>query len=118
MPQVTVEYSAVLREAFDRRAFALALHEQGAAVVGGRVEAFKSRFYRIDDAVIADGDAREAMVHAQVAILPGRAEEVRRRLGQVAVELLARWVRPVTGVRVQLTVEVRELEVYQKVVLE
>ncbi|MBB5081663.1 5-carboxymethyl-2-hydroxymuconate Delta-isomerase [Nonomuraea endophytica] len=118
MPQVTVEYSAVLREAFDRRAFALALHEEGAAVVGGQVEAFKSRFYRIDDGVIAGGDAREAMVHAAVAILPGREEEVRRRLAQVVVELLGRHVRPVAGIRVQLTAEVRELEVYHKVVLE
>ncbi|MFI6291057.1 5-carboxymethyl-2-hydroxymuconate Delta-isomerase [Nonomuraea sp. NPDC050790] len=114
---MTVEYSAVVGEVFDRRGFALALHEAGARVAGGRVEAFKSRFYRIDDGVIAAGEAREAMVHAAVAILPGRGEDVRRRLAQLTVELLGRYVRPVEGVRVQLTCEVRELEVYEKVVL-
>lgn len=58
MPQITVDYSAELSEAFDRRAFAVALHRTLSPLVSSEVAAFKTRLRQIEEAVIGDGSPR------------------------------------------------------------
>lgn len=106
MPQIRVEYSPGLEEAFDRRGFAGDLHRTLVEVAGARLDGCKSKFVRLDEAVVGDGAAGRALVHAEIALFTGRSEEARAELGRRAAELLAKHViAPAT-----LSVEVREID--------
>ncbi|TDD62695.1 isomerase [Kribbella antibiotica] len=117
MPQISVEYSDSIADAFDRRGFALALHSGGGEVIGSSLPGFKTRFRTTGETVIGDGDPGEAMVHLEIAILPGRDEETKTRLGELTLKLLADHLKPVDGLNVQLTVEIRDLANYSKQVI-
>lgn len=110
MPQITVEYSQVVAAAFDRRAFALALHPMASALIGSEVASFKTRFYPIEEGVIGDGDAGHAMVHVDFRLLSGRPPEVKQALGTAVLELARAHLRAVAGLDIQVTVEVRDLD--------
>jgi 5-carboxymethyl-2-hydroxymuconate isomerase len=118
MPQILVEYSACLAEAFDRQGFALALHPVAAELIGSALPDFKTRFRPIPEAVIGTGEAGEAMVHVDLAILPGRDPDIKARLGDLTLALLCEHIKPGTGFRTQVTVEVRDIANYHKRVLE
>ncbi|AXX31134.1 5-carboxymethyl-2-hydroxymuconate Delta-isomerase [Actinosynnema pretiosum subsp. pretiosum] len=109
MPQITVEYSASLTDAFDRRAFALALHPVLAEVAGSDLGAFKTRAYRLDEAVVGDGSG-EAMVHVRVALLSGRDAATKAAVSDAALTVLTGHLAGVAGQRVQATVEIAELD--------
>ncbi|MCR6633175.1 MAG: 5-carboxymethyl-2-hydroxymuconate isomerase [Magnetospirillum sp.] len=119
MPQITVEYSQEVTEAFDRRAFALALHPMASALIDSAVSSFKTRFYAIDDAVLGDGAPSHAMVHVDFRLLSGRPEALKLQLGKAVLALARDHIRPVPGLDIQLTVEVRDLDRpnYHKAVL-
>lgn len=120
MPQITVEYSQSLAEAFDRRAFALALHPLASALIASEVASFKTRFYAIEDGVIGDGASTHAMVHVDFRLLSGRSPELKQELGRAVLALARDHVRAVAGVDIQLTVEIRDLDRphYHKTVVE
>lgn len=107
MPQITVEYSAALDDVFARRDFAFALHPTAAAIIDSELDNFKTRFYRIE-AIIGDGADTKAMVHLDLAILPGRDHDTKRRLGTTALDLLCRHLTAPADLTVQVTVEVRD----------
>ncbi|GAA2133885.1 5-carboxymethyl-2-hydroxymuconate Delta-isomerase [Actinomadura napierensis] len=117
MPQITVEYSEALGEVFDRRGFAPTLHPAAAELIGGALSDFKTRFRAIGEAVIGSGEAGEAMVHVDLAILPGRDSEVKARLGRLALAVLGDHIKPGAGLNTQVTVEVRDIVSYHKRVL-
>ncbi|MFB4300277.1 5-carboxymethyl-2-hydroxymuconate Delta-isomerase [Actinomadura sp. NTSP31] len=117
MPQITVEYSESLAEAFDRRGFALTFHPAAAELIGSALPDFKTRFRAIGEAVIGSGEAGEAMVHVDLAILPGRDSEVKARLGDLALAVLCDHIKPDAGLNTQVTVEVRDIASYHKRVL-
>jgi 5-carboxymethyl-2-hydroxymuconate isomerase len=110
MPQITVEYSASLSDAFDRRGFALALHPMAAELINADLDNFKTRFYRIEEGVIGDGSPAKAMIHVDLAILPGRSPGLKSELGRAALDLACRHVTDPSGVSIQTTVEVRDLD--------
>jgi 5-carboxymethyl-2-hydroxymuconate isomerase len=110
MPQITVEYSQVLAGSFDRRAFALVLHPMAAEMIGSKLASFKTRFYAIDEAVIGDGAPAHAMVHVDFRLLSGRDGATKQALGRAVLDLAERFVRPVEGLDIQVTVEVRDLD--------
>ena len=117
MPQISVEYSIALTDAFDRRAFALALHPIAAELIGSALPDFKTRFRAIDEAIIGTGGATEAMVHVDLAILPGRDAELKTRLGDLTLAILCDHIEPGTRLNTQVTVEVRDIASYHKRVL-
>ncbi len=110
MPQITVEYSQVLGDAFDRRAFALALHALAAPMIGSRLSSFKTRFYAIDGGVIGDGADGHAMVHVDFRLLSGRPPALKRQLGEAVLALARAQVAPQAGLDIQVTVEIRDLD--------
>lgn len=120
MPQITVEYSQVLTNSFDRRAFALALHPMAAGMIGSELGSFKTRFYPIDEAVIGDGGSAHAMVHVDFRLLSGRTPELKKQLGEVVLELARSHIGTVAGTDIQITVEIRDLDRphYHKTVVE
>ncbi|MFI7059355.1 5-carboxymethyl-2-hydroxymuconate Delta-isomerase [Kribbella sp. NPDC050124] len=117
MPQITVEYSESLTDAFDRRGFALTFHPAASDLIGSAVPAFKTRFRPITDAVIATGDPGEAMVHVELAILPGRDDDLKNRLGELALDVLTDHLKAPADLNIQVTVEIRDLTNYHKRVL-
>lgn len=110
MPQITVEYSQSVAAAFDRRAFALALHPMASDLIGSEIASFKTRFYAIDEAVIGDGAPSHAMIHVDFRQLSGRPPELKQHLGAAVLELARVHLTAVPGMDVQLTVEVRDLD--------
>jgi 5-carboxymethyl-2-hydroxymuconate isomerase len=117
MPQISVEYSESLTDTFDRRGFALALHLAAAELIGSALPGFKTRFRTTGETVIGDGSPGQAMVHIELALLPGRAPETKARLGELTLALLSDHLKPTKDLNTQLTVEVRDLASYHKQVL-
>ncbi|MFF5917172.1 5-carboxymethyl-2-hydroxymuconate Delta-isomerase [Streptomyces flavochromogenes] len=104
MPQITVDHSVPL----DRRGFALALHPLVVEAVDTRLDACKTRFREVQEAVVGDGSADDVIVHVEIALLSGRTDEVKARLSRAVLDLLPRFVEANEDVR--LSVEIRDLE--------
>ncbi|MFE3488918.1 MULTISPECIES: isomerase [Streptomyces] len=111
MPQITVDYSGTLAAAFDRQAFALALHPVVVDTVAARPEACKTRFRRVDDFVIGDRTTGHAVLHIEIRLLHGRPDDTKIRLANAVLELIAARVRPADGVTLHSSVEVPDLDV-------
>ncbi|MFE4455276.1 5-carboxymethyl-2-hydroxymuconate Delta-isomerase [Streptomyces sp. NPDC056796] len=110
MPQITVDYSAELDDSFDRRGFALALHPLVAGTVSTSIPACKTRFIRAEDAVVGDAASGDPVVNVSIAMLPGRTPETKARLTEAVLELLTGHIRPVEGLTVHASAEVRDLD--------
>ncbi|MFD5451309.1 5-carboxymethyl-2-hydroxymuconate Delta-isomerase [Streptomyces sp. NPDC127100] len=109
MPQITVERSPSLDDV-DWTAFALALHPVVVETAAARLEACKTRvLITEDEAVGAEGEGH-AVVNVSIALLAGRADETKARLGEAVVELLRKHVEPRAGLTLHLSAEVRDLD--------
>ena len=110
MPQITVDYSSPLTEAFDRRAFALALHEEVVETAKAKPEACKTQFRRTEDTTVGADSDGHGIVHVWIGLLAGRTEEVKAQLTEAVLELVRTHVKPVEGLALHASVEVRELD--------
>jgi 5-carboxymethyl-2-hydroxymuconate isomerase len=112
MPHITVEYSDTLDGVFDRRGFAQALHPLTAKTIDTTTEGCRTRFRRIDeaDAHLGQGEPERAMIHVVLAILSGRAPEVKAELTEAVTGLLREHVNPDPARTVHLSVDVTELD--------
>lgn len=116
MPHFIVDYDTTVEAALDRRRFALELHALAAKTVDGiTIESCKTRFRRVDEVVIADGGPGQALMHVDLAILPGRTAETKRGLSEVVLDLVRRHTASVPGAAVHTSVDVWDLdEAYTK----
>ncbi|MEU3411124.1 MULTISPECIES: 5-carboxymethyl-2-hydroxymuconate Delta-isomerase [unclassified Streptomyces] len=112
MPQITVDYSDLMEDAFDREGFARALHEAAVEIAAARPGGCKTQFR--PSALTAFGyeepGARgHAVVHVTLGLLAGRTDETKARLTEAALELLRKHV---TGGAFTLhaSAEVRDLD--------
>lgn len=110
MPQITVDYSAELDDTFDRSGFAGALHPLIAETVTTKTAACKTRFRRVEETVVGDAPEGDAIVHVDIALLPGRTPEVLARLTQAVLDLLTAHIRPAEGLALHLSAETRDLD--------
>ena len=110
MPQITVDYSGSLAEAFDRRAFALALHEEVVATAKAKPEACKTQFRRTEDATVGADSDGHAIVHVWIGMLTGRTVATKAQLTESVLELVRAHVKPIEGLALHASVEVRELD--------
>ncbi|MEU1351844.1 5-carboxymethyl-2-hydroxymuconate Delta-isomerase [Streptomyces sp. NPDC005775] len=110
MPQITVDYSAELDDTFDRTGFAGALHPLIAETVTTKIAACKTRFRRVEETVVADAPSGDALVHVDISLLAGRTPEVRARLTESVLELLAGHIRQAPGLTLHLSVEAHDLD--------
>ncbi|MBV2353654.1 isomerase [Streptomyces sp. J2-1] len=113
MPQITIDHSAELENAFDRAGFARALHEATVEIAAARPEACKTQFrpgaftvYGYEDPA-AGG---HTVVHVTIGLLAGRDAATRERLAETALGLIHRYVTPGDGVAVHASAEVRDLD--------
>ncbi|MGW0365066.1 5-carboxymethyl-2-hydroxymuconate Delta-isomerase [Streptomyces sp. NPDC002990] len=115
MPHIVVDYSDPLPASFDHRAFALELHELAAETVQTTVDTCKTRFRRIEEVVIADGAPGQALIHVEVALLPGRPAQDKTRLSRAVIELVLRHTARVSDTVIHASADVRDLgEAYIK----
>ncbi|ROV66307.1 5-carboxymethyl-2-hydroxymuconate Delta-isomerase [Streptomyces globisporus] len=110
MPQITVDYSSTLDTAFDRQAFALALHPLVVSIVDARLEACKTRFRRVEDFAVGAETAGRAVLHIEIGLLHGRTDANKIRLADAVLALIAAHVKPVDGVTVHSSVEIPTLD--------
>ncbi|MFI7005199.1 hypothetical protein [Streptomyces sp. NPDC050145] len=97
MPHVTVDYSPGLAGAFDRRAFAAALHALVVEAAGSQGTC--KVFFRAatETYVMGSGAEDTPVAHVEVALLPGRSEGTLARLSAKVLELLRTHLGPGTG---------------------
>ncbi|WP_217237116.1 5-carboxymethyl-2-hydroxymuconate Delta-isomerase [Streptomyces sp. AC555_RSS877] len=108
MPQITVDYSAVMAPAFDRAGFAKALHSATVEIAAAKPEACKTQFRRSEYTLVGF-DEGHAIVHVTIGLLAGRTEETKARLTEAVVALLHKHVTD-EGFALHATAEVRDLE--------
>ncbi|MFK3731325.1 5-carboxymethyl-2-hydroxymuconate Delta-isomerase [Streptomyces sp. NPDC088090] len=104
MPQIAVDYSAPL----DRRGFALALHTLLAEATGAPLAACTTRFREVEETVCGDGGTEKAVVHVDIVLRFGQADDAKRRISKAVLALLSRHLK--TTDRVRLSVEIRDFE--------
>ncbi|MFF7351111.1 5-carboxymethyl-2-hydroxymuconate Delta-isomerase [Streptomyces filipinensis] len=112
MPQITIDYSDIVEDAFDREGFARALHEATVEIAAAKPEACKTQFRPSAYTAFGyeDPGARgHAIVHVAIGLLAGRSDETKARLTQAVLELLREHVAD-TGVALHASAEVRDLD--------
>lgn len=119
MPHLTLEYSENIG-AFDAEAILLALNESLAASGHFEEADIKSRCVRRDAFRVGTASEPRAFVHATLAILSGRTLDTRRALSDRVLSVLKAHCRAPSGVRLQLSAQVVEIEreSYAKVAIE
>ncbi|WP_320781093.1 5-carboxymethyl-2-hydroxymuconate Delta-isomerase [Streptomyces sp. CRN 30] len=110
MPQITVDYSATLAGTFDRRAFAQALHAEVVETAAARLEACKTQFRPTEDTTVGGDADGHAVVHVTLGLLAGRTTETKEKLTEGVLELLRAHVKPVEGLVLHASAEVRDLD--------
>ncbi|MGP3633892.1 5-carboxymethyl-2-hydroxymuconate Delta-isomerase [Streptomyces sp. 24-1644] len=110
MPQITVDYSAELDDTFDRRGFALALHQLVAETVTTKVPNCKTRFRRVEESVVGEAPEGDAIVHISIGLLSGRTPETKLRLTEAVLVLLAGYLKTADDLVVHASAETRELD--------
>ncbi|MDB5741952.1 MAG: 5-carboxymethyl-2-hydroxymuconate isomerase [Polaromonas sp.] len=110
MPHLTVEYSANLA-GFPQ---AQVLRELNQAVAGSAEvqdeSDLKTRLAAVDRFEIGTAPASRAFVHAQLRLLSGRTPEAKKDLGARIAGVLRRLTPRPEGVRVQLSVEIVDMD--------
>jgi len=109
MPQIRIEYSGNIGSGFDARGFAGRVHQLVAATVDTELGNCKTRLVELSDYLIGDGSHDHAMIHVDLRILSGRPQSQKEQLGQSVLAALEEAVSK-SHLRLQLTVEVRELD--------
>ncbi|WP_128381660.1 5-carboxymethyl-2-hydroxymuconate Delta-isomerase [Streptomyces cavernae] len=115
MPQITVDYSESLADAFDRRGFAGALHPVVVETTAAKLEACKTQFRRTEDTVVGGSDTGEAIVHVTIGLLAGRTDETKAKLTGQVLQLVREYLKPAEGLGLHVSAETRDLDPsYQK----
>ncbi|MCX5396612.1 5-carboxymethyl-2-hydroxymuconate Delta-isomerase [Streptomyces sp. NBC_00102] len=110
MPHITIDYSAGLEDAFDRRGFAAELHPLIAETITTSASACKTRLRQVDETLVGEEAVDGSVIHIVIAIQPGRTPEVRGRLTEAVLALLGEHLKPADGLRVETSVETREID--------
>jgi 5-carboxymethyl-2-hydroxymuconate isomerase len=110
MPQITVDYSAVLSEGFDRPAFAKALHEEVVRTAAAKPEACNTQFRASEDTTVGPDTDGHAIVHVTLGLLAGRTDQTKATLAENVLELLRRYVKPDGALALHASAEVRDLD--------
>jgi 5-carboxymethyl-2-hydroxymuconate isomerase len=110
MPHLTLEYTENLSSTPPTKELLLSLHHLLEAIAGIRVGNCKSRWRKVEDWVVGDGDPDAAFVHLDFRFLEGRPLEIQQAVGQSALDALKAHFHPAPdGVDLQITVEVGEI---------
>ncbi|MER7704350.1 isomerase [Kitasatospora sp. NPDC097605] len=121
MPQISVDYSPSLAGSFDRRELGLAINRLAVETIAARPEGCKTIFRATDpEVVVGQSERPEAQLFVQFQIFPGRSPEAKSALTEGVLALLAERVKPAPGERLNLAVDVRDIdrEAYRSTAIE
>jgi 5-carboxymethyl-2-hydroxymuconate isomerase len=110
MPQITVDYSAVLTDGFDRAGFARALHEEVVRTAAAKPEACKTQFRATEGPTVGPDVTGHAIVHVSLGLLAGRTDETKVTLTENVLGLLREYVKVGEGLALHASAEVRDLD--------
>ncbi|MEK2490591.1 isomerase [Kitasatospora purpeofusca] len=111
MPQISVDYSPSLAGSFDRRELGVAINRLAVETIDATPGGCKTVFRQTDpEVVVGFGERVEAQLFVQFQIFPGRTPEAKAALTEAVLALLAERVRPAPGERLQLAVDVRDID--------
>lgn len=113
MPQVRLETSRRVCDAFDSAPLFAALHPMLVEKVKATLEACKSRVAVIEQTHIAEGSADRDMMHLEIGLIAGRTPEAKKDLGTAVLALLrdhAAAVEAKTGLRISTTVRLVDMD--------
>ncbi|MEX3107165.1 isomerase [Streptomyces sp. V2] len=110
MPQITVDHSAELTQAFDHAAFARALHTAVVEIAAAKPEACKTQFRAAGHTAFGYEEEGHAVVHVTLGLLAGRTTEVKAELTAAVLELLKEHLPAEGWHTVHASAEVRELD--------
>ncbi|WP_405003779.1 isomerase [Kitasatospora purpeofusca] len=111
MPQISVDYSPSLADSFDRRELGVAINRLAVETINASPEGCKTVFRQTDpEVVVGFGERVEAQLFVQFQIFPGRTPEAKAALTEAVLALLAERVEPAPGERLQLAVDVRDID--------
>jgi 5-carboxymethyl-2-hydroxymuconate isomerase len=108
MPHIIVEYSAKLAERVDMQRLLLELHALLGKVPTFETDRIKTRAHPIAQRVVGSDPNRE-FVHVALSFSSGRAEGIRRALGQDILNVLLQRIGG-PGLTVSRSVEIRQFE--------
>jgi len=116
MPHLVLEYSANATLPDDPRGVLqqlhAVLHEAGGILIGN----CKSRVYRADAFLIADGQSNEGFVHLDIRFVRGRSDELKARISRECLAVLKSTFLPINDLALQITVNVGDIapDMYSK----
>jgi len=111
MPHFKLEYSTNVTEEPDPKEFFARVHKLLAELGPFSIDSMKSRIIPCPNYFVSDGKKDQAFVHLELAILPGRDAEVKKRVSRELLAMLKN-AFPITAAEkiCSFTVEIRELD--------
>lgn len=111
MPQITLEYTAnIVRPASWEQVFN-GIHQLIHQITGVHIENCKSRAVSQENFYIGGGGKTLAFIHLEVALLSGKPDEVKQKLGNELLEfLLGEFEKLNVAEKLQVTVELRDIQ--------
>ena len=114
MPQVTLEYSKNIGK-FDHQQLFKQIHEVLTTITA--IESCKSRAICHEDYYIGNGDRDNALVFLRIAILSGRDEATKQKVGQQCFDIVKSFFADIAKANNLIchpTVEICDLQTYFK----
>jgi 5-carboxymethyl-2-hydroxymuconate isomerase len=110
MPHLTLEYTANLQDRAPTPELLTSVHRVLERLGGIKIENCKSRWRKVEDWTVGEGQAPSAFVHLDLRFLEGRSEETKRAIGAATLEVLrAHFQPPDPEADLQITVEVQDI---------
>ena len=104
MPHLVLDHSANIALPDDLPSLLLSLHRILADTGGIHIGNCKSRVYRADSWLIAEGDQPEGFVHLNIRFVAGRSTETRRQISRQCLAQLEAALLPINETPLQITV--------------
>lgn len=111
MPHLILEYSSNIVEKPEAKLLGAKLHKVMLDSGQFQLKDIRTRLVCQNDFYLADGNADNVFVHLQVAIMPGRDLEIKKKLSNNLLELLKlEFNQSLSSKNLTLSVEIRELD--------
>ncbi|MFT5503949.1 MAG: 5-carboxymethyl-2-hydroxymuconate isomerase [Gammaproteobacteria bacterium] len=111
MPHNILEYSANLPRLENFSELFDGLHQTLNKVGGIKLGNCKSRARMAEDFYVGDGGSANAFIHLDVEFVQGRSTEVKRQIGQEALDLLKQYYADHLNDDLQITVNIRDISI-------
>ena len=110
MPHITLQHQDQNGRVYDFRRFFKQLHELLNRTAGIPLGHCKSRLLPIHDTLIGNGSEDQEFFHLEIRLLEGRSPDLKKRIGEGSLALLADMLGDDRSGRVQISVELIDMQ--------